>query len=199
MPSNHTAEISFQFKKPGQVTYRLVWSVWTFAQSYILLIKIYFFYHLEYSDYCFRLPCYIHYILSNMLSGLLQVFLVELGSLHRFSNWTIYFIRVGSVDCYNFGTYKPNVSMNQWNTIYYYVWFFTLAHITFFLIEPFWLTCQPKRCEYKNEDENNSLNILSDKNYQTSSPKLRQNLLFKLYWEWFHIFYNWKESRYLYR
>ena len=32
-----------------------------------------------------------------------------------------------------FGTYKPNVSIHLWDTIhYYYVWFFTLAHITIF-------------------------------------------------------------------
>ena len=36
-----------------------------------------------------------------------------------------------------------------------------------------WRTYQPK-CVYNNEDELNSPNILSDKNYQASSHKFRQ-------------------------
>ena len=35
-------------------------------------------------------------------------------------------------------------------------------------------THQPKHCEYNNEDEGNSLNALSDKNYHASSQKFRQ-------------------------
>ena len=34
----------------------------------------------------------------------------------------------------------------------------------------------PKRCTYNNEDEDNSPNILTDKNYQASSQKLKQFL-----------------------
>ena len=33
---------------------------------------------------------------------------------------------------------------------------------------------QPKRCEYNNEDEDNSPNIWSDKNHQTLSQKFTQ-------------------------
>ena len=33
---------------------------------------------------------------------------------------------------------------------------------------------QPKCSKYKNEDENNSQNILSEKNYQASFQKFRQ-------------------------
>ena len=33
---------------------------------------------------------------------------------------------------------------------------------------------QPTCCKYNNKDEDNSLNTLNDKNYQTSSPKFRQ-------------------------
>ena len=42
-------------------------------------------------------------------------------------------------------------------------------------------------CEYNNKDEDNSLNILSDKNYQTSSQKFRQenvNIINQNYWQW---------------
>ena len=35
-------------------------------------------------------------------------------------------------------------------------------------------TYQPKCCEYKNEDEGNCPNILSDKNYQASTQKFKQ-------------------------
>ena len=40
-------------------------------------------------------------------------------------------------------------------------------------------TYQPKHCEYSNEIEDNSLNILSDKSYQASSQKFRQIIITK--------------------
>ena len=36
---------------------------------------------------------------------------------------------------------------------------------------------RPKCCEYNNADEDNSLNILSGKNYQASAPKFRQIII----------------------
>ena len=53
------------------------------------------FYHLEYSDYCLHLYCYIHKILTDMTFGLLQVFHIKLRSLHRISNGTLYLIHRG--------------------------------------------------------------------------------------------------------
>ena len=38
-------------------------------------------------------------------------------------------------------------------------------------------TYRPKRCEYNNENGNNNLRILSDKNYQTSSQKFTHIIL----------------------
>ena len=40
---------------------------------------------------------------------------------------------------------------------------------------------RPKHCEYSNKDEDNSPNILSDKNYQDSSKKFRQIRPFLLF------------------
>ena len=47
---------------------------------------------------------------------------------------------------------------------YYYVWFFTCAHIQI----------QLKRCEINNKDEDNSPKTPNDKNHQALSQKLRQ-------------------------
>ena len=53
------------------------------------------FYHSEFSDYYLHLYCYIHNILADLFSGLLQVFLVKLGSLHRTLNSVLYLIYGG--------------------------------------------------------------------------------------------------------
>ena len=37
-----------------------------------------------------------------------------------------------------------------------------------------WRTHQPKRCEYNNKDEDNSPNVLNDKNHQAASQKFRK-------------------------
>ena len=55
------------------------------------------FYHLEYLDYCFHLHCYTLSVLANVSFGLHQVFYVELRSLYRTLNWTLYLIQ--RVDC----------------------------------------------------------------------------------------------------
>ena len=49
------------------------------------------FYSSEFLNYCLHLYYYIHNVLANMSSGLLQVF-VKLGSLHRTSNHVLYLI-----------------------------------------------------------------------------------------------------------
>ena len=46
--------------------------------------------NLGYSDYCLQLYCYIHNISADASFGLLQVFCVELWSLHGTSNQTLY-------------------------------------------------------------------------------------------------------------
>ena len=48
-----------------------------------------------FSDYCLRLYRYIQNVSADMSSGLLQVFLVELGSLHGTSNHVLYLIHGG--------------------------------------------------------------------------------------------------------
>ena len=48
-------------------------------------------YHSGFSDYCLHLYCYFHNVSADMSSGLLQVF-VELGNLHRTSNYVLYWI-----------------------------------------------------------------------------------------------------------
>ena len=55
------------------------------------------FYYSGFSDYCFHLYCYIHNISADIASGLLQVFLVELRSLHGTSNHVFYLIHGGGV------------------------------------------------------------------------------------------------------
>ena len=52
-------------------------------------------YNFEYSDYWPHLYCYTVNVLVDISFGLLQVFYVELGSLYRISNWTLYLIRGG--------------------------------------------------------------------------------------------------------
>ena len=51
--------------------------------------------HLEYSDFCLHVYCYIHNILAVASIGLLQVLLVEIGSLHGTSKRTLYLIHEG--------------------------------------------------------------------------------------------------------
>ena len=41
-------------------------------------------------------------------------------------------------------------------------------------LEEGWKTHRPKRCEYNNKDEDNSLNTINDKNYQAPSHKFKQ-------------------------
>ena len=120
-----------------------------------------------------------------------------------------------------FGTYKPNVSTNLWDTpLHYYIrCFCTIAHITIFFFfawlwftEIEWLTyvVQIKglvpnsvdsqfqhetpeegwrtyllKCECNNKDEVNSLNVISNNNYQASSQKFRQ--IKNWYWILFHL------------
>ena len=48
-------------------------------------MKLDHFYHLDYSDYCLRLYCYIHTSV-NVSFGLLWVFVAQLMSLHGTSN-----------------------------------------------------------------------------------------------------------------
>ena len=43
-------------------------------------------YYLDYSDYCPHLYCYLHNVSADVLSGLLRVFLVRLGSLLEIGN-----------------------------------------------------------------------------------------------------------------
>ena len=50
------------------------------------------FYLSRFSDYCLHLNCYIHNVSADMSSGLLQVLLVELVSLHETSNHVLYLI-----------------------------------------------------------------------------------------------------------
>ena len=77
----------------------------------------------NYFEYLYN--CFIHNDLANAYLGLLRVFHVELGSLHK-----------------------------------------TLEE------------SQRTHCEYINEDEDNSLNSLSNKNHQASSQKFRQITFF---------------------
>ena len=58
-------------------------------------IKFVDFYHLGFLDYCLHLYCYIHNVLADKSSDLLQVFLVKLGSLHETSNHVLYSINRG--------------------------------------------------------------------------------------------------------
>ena len=47
------------------------------------------FYHKRFSNYCLHLYCYIHNVLADMSSNILQVF-VKLGNLHGTSNYALY-------------------------------------------------------------------------------------------------------------
>ena len=49
-------------------------------------MKLYNFYHLESSDYCFHLHFYSPNVLADISFSLLQVFYVKLGSLFKTSN-----------------------------------------------------------------------------------------------------------------
>ena len=51
--------------------------------------------------------------------------------------------------------------------------FFVGSKVQYETPEEGWRTYQPKRCEYNNKDVVNSLNILSDKNYQALYQKFR--------------------------
>ena len=55
-------------------------------------MKLNDFYPSGFSDFCLHLDCYIHNVSAEMSSGLLQVFLVKLDSLHGTSNHVFYLI-----------------------------------------------------------------------------------------------------------
>ena len=67
----------------------------TFLVVGISEMKLDDFYHSGFWDYCLHLYCYIHNVLTDVSSGLLQMFLVKLGSLHRTSNHILYLIHEG--------------------------------------------------------------------------------------------------------
>ena len=52
-------------------------------------------YRFVYSNHCLHLYCYIHNVSADVSFGLLQVFLVELQSLHRTSSRTLYSVHDG--------------------------------------------------------------------------------------------------------
>ena len=72
-------------------------------------------------------------------------------------------------------TIYPSV-LNKWFSLRYCVGFWVWHETP----EKDRGTYQPKHCEYNNEDKDNSPNILSDKNYKTSSQKFRQINIFIL-------------------
>ena len=61
-------------------------------QTFFCAIWWQVFYHLAYSDYCRHLYRYIHNVSVDGFFSLLQVFHVELGSLHGASNRTLHLI-----------------------------------------------------------------------------------------------------------
>ena len=106
------------------------------------------FYHLAFSDYCLHLYCFVHNV-STDVSGL-QVFLVELRSLRGTSNLKLYLI-------HGFGSKFRGSSE------------FDKKHL-----KKGRRKHRPKQSEYYDNDENNSLKILNDKNHYRSSQKFRQ-------------------------
>ena len=56
---------------------------------------MFYSYHSGFLCYCLHLYYYIHDVSSDMSSGFLQVFLIELRSLHGTSNHVLYFIQEG--------------------------------------------------------------------------------------------------------
>ena len=106
------AKLLFSCKSDWKLLYSLSWNSWKFLLGGAVFFWItvtstnisngcldfwdeaWFFYHLEFSNYCLNL--YIHNVSADMFSGLLQVVLVELGSLRGTSNhalWLIHRIR----------------------------------------------------------------------------------------------------------
>ena len=62
---------------------------------WISKMKIDDFYHSGFSDFCLHLYCYIHTVSAKISSGLLQMFLIKLRSLHRTLNSIFYLIDWG--------------------------------------------------------------------------------------------------------
>ena len=96
----------------------------------------FFRWSLEYSDYCHHLYSYIHNVSADASFNPLQIFLVELGSLHRTLNWTL--------------------GLNKRFHLKFWVGSWFQQEIP----EEHWKMHQPK-CEENNKDENNSLHILN--------------------------------------
>ena len=115
---------------------------------FIMIIFFSYFYYQGFSDYCLHLYCYFH-ISADMSSSLHQVF-VELGNLHRTSNYVLYWIHRGRVAC------SDSISHNRVQELSILVLLLACSQTPKEGRRTYWL----KHCGNNNEDEDNSLKTL---------------------------------------